>query len=54
MNDLVGIVLTFEESNILLRALIECKGNTRKEEAHLNAIYLRTVEAQILTTKDVV
>ena len=46
MNETIGIILTSEESNMLLKALCDCVGINETEEAHLNAIYRRVVEAQ--------
>lgn len=46
MNETIGIVLTAEEANMVLKALCDCQGIDAAEEAHLNAIYRRIVEAQ--------
>ena len=46
MNDTIGIILDPAEANILLKALLDCVGEDDVEEAHLNAVYRRVVEAQ--------
>jgi hypothetical protein len=46
MSDVIGIILTKRESDMLLKALLDCQGATQQEEEDLNAVYRRVTEAQ--------